>query len=128
MFGLYITHPQVSIDPDVPVPQWRLSDFGRNRATEAAARPWVKRLARIVSSAEVKAIETAEILARAAGIGFETVEAMHENDRPATGFLKPDDFEKAADRVLRRSPGELSRLGAGGGRPGPHRRSGCGHP
>lgn len=97
MFGLYITHPQVRIDPAIPVPQWGLSDLGRDRATEAATRPWAKRLARIVSSAEVKAIETAEILARAAGISFETVEAMHENDRSATGFLEPDAFERAAD-------------------------------
>ncbi|GEO83703.1 MULTISPECIES: histidine phosphatase family protein [Alphaproteobacteria] len=97
MFGLYITHPQVWIDPTVPVPQWGLSDIGAARAELAAARPWAKQLARIVSSAETKAIETAEILARAAGIGFETVEAMHENDRSATGFLKPDEFEKAAD-------------------------------
>ena len=100
MFGLYVTHPQVRIDPAVPVPQWGLSDLGAARAELAATRPWVRRLARIVSSAEVKAIETAEILARAAGIGFETVEAMHENDRSATGFLKPDDFEKAADRFF----------------------------
>lgn len=100
MFGLYITHPQVRIDPAVPVPQWGLSDLGAARAELAATRRWVRRLARIVSSAEVKAIETAEILARAAGIGFETVEAMHENDRSATGFLKPDDFEKAADRFF----------------------------
>jgi len=97
MFGLYITHPQVRLDPGIPVPQWGLSDLGRDRATEAATRPWAKRLARIVSSAEVKAIETADILARAAGISFETVEAMHENDRSATGFLEPYAFEHAAD-------------------------------
>lgn len=97
MFGLYITHPQVRIDPTVPVPHWGLSEIGAARAEQAASRPWVKQLGRIVSSAEVKAIETAQILATAAGIGFETVEAMHENDRSATGFLKPDEFEKAAD-------------------------------
>lgn len=97
MFGLYITHPQVRIDPAVPVPQWELSEIGAARAEQAASRPWVKQLGRIVSSAEVKAIETAQILATAAGIGFETFEAMHENDRSATGFLKPDEFEKAAD-------------------------------
>jgi broad specificity phosphatase PhoE len=97
MFGLYITHPQVRIDPAVPVPQWGLSEIGTARAEQAASRPWAKQLARIVSSVEVKAIETAQILATAAGIGIETVEVMHENDRSATGFLKPDEFEKAAD-------------------------------
>ncbi|PZU85967.1 MAG: histidine phosphatase family protein [Shinella sp.] len=97
MFALYITHPQVKIDPGVPVPLWGLSDIGAERGRAAAARPWASRLKRIVSSAEVKAMETAAILAEASGIGYESVEAMHENDRSATGFLPPPEFEKAAD-------------------------------
>lgn len=97
MFGLYITHPQVRIDPDVPVPKWGLSDVGRERAMAAARLPWVKTLGRIVSSDETKAIETAEILADAAGIPFEIAHGAHENDRSATGFLPPPEFEKAAD-------------------------------
>jgi broad specificity phosphatase PhoE len=97
VFGLYITHPQVKIDPLVPVPQWGLSDLGRQRAEQTAQRPWVSALKRIVCSHEVKAVETAEILAAAAGTGVERVEAMHENDRAATGFLQPAAFEAAAD-------------------------------
>ena len=97
MFGLYITHPQVRIDPDVPVPEWGLSDVGRERAMAAAALPWARALGRIVSSDETKAIETAEVLARAAGMPFEIVHGAHENDRSATGFLPPPEFEKAAD-------------------------------
>lgn len=97
MFGLYITHPQVRIAPDIPVPHWGLSDIGIQRARAASALAWARRLKRIVSSAEVKAVETAAILAEAAGIRYETVEAMHENDRSATGFLPPPEFEKAAD-------------------------------
>ena len=60
MFALYITHPQVRIDPDVPVPQWGLSETGAARARRAAALPWARQLQRIVSSDETKAIETAE--------------------------------------------------------------------
>ena len=97
MFGLYITHPQVKIDPDVPVPRWGLSEVGTARACEAAERGWVRQLRRIVSSDETKAIETAEILAAAAGLTVEIVHDMHENDRSATGFLPPPEFEKAAD-------------------------------
>jgi broad specificity phosphatase PhoE len=96
-FGLYITHPQVRIDPDVPVPKWGLSDTGRQRAELAARSPWVKSLRRIVCSDETKAIETAEILAGPAGTAIEVVEGMHENDRSATGFLPPPAFEDAAD-------------------------------
>ncbi|WP_377297622.1 histidine phosphatase family protein [Rhizobium sp. SGZ-381] len=97
MFALYITHPQVKISADVPVPQWGLSEIGIERTRKAAALPWVKRLSRIVSSGETKAIETAVILAEAASVIPEVDEAMHENDRSATGFLPPPAFEAAAD-------------------------------
>ncbi len=97
MYALYITHPQVRIDPKVPVPEWGLSDIGAERARRAFSQPWARDLRRIVSSTETKAIETAQYLARASGLEVETVEDMHENDRSATGFLPPDLFEKAAD-------------------------------
>ncbi|MCZ3379650.1 histidine phosphatase family protein [Rhizobium sp. AG207R] len=97
MYALYITHPQVRIDPNVPVPQWGLSDIGAERARLAASRPWAGKLSLIVSSGERKAIETAEALATASGAPIEVIEAMHENDRSATGFLAPPEFEKAAD-------------------------------
>ncbi|WFU02161.1 phosphoglycerate mutase family protein [Rhizobium sp. CB3171] len=97
MFALYITHPQVRIDPSVPVPDWGLSDIGAERARLTATRAWARELGLIVSSGERKAIETAEILATASGATIEIIEAMHENDRSATGFLAPPEFEKAAD-------------------------------
>jgi broad specificity phosphatase PhoE len=96
-FGLYITHPQVRIDPDIPVPRWGLSDLGAARAREAAKSDWARKLGRIVSSDEVKAIETAEILSLASGISIEIAEDTHENDRSATGFLPPPQFEDAAN-------------------------------
>jgi broad specificity phosphatase PhoE len=97
MFALYITHPQVKIDANVPVPDWGLSDIGVQRTRKAAALPWAKTLERIVSSAENKAIETARIFASVSGIEVETAADMHENDRSATGFLPPEQFERAAD-------------------------------
>lgn len=97
MLALYITHPEVMIDPLVPVPEWGLSDVGRQRAALAASMPWAARLARIFTSVETKAVETADILAKAAGIRPETLEDSHENDRSATGFLPPAAFETAAD-------------------------------
>ena len=97
MFGLYITHPQVEIDPAVPVPDWGLSALGLARAEACVTRPWVRELSRIVSSGERKAIETADILASATGVDVEIHAEMHENDRSATGFLAPPEFEAAAD-------------------------------
>jgi broad specificity phosphatase PhoE len=96
MFALYITHPQVRIDPAVAVPKWGLSETGAARARLAATRRWARQLGRIISSDETKAIETAALVA-AGGLSVEVIEGMHENDRSATGFLAPPEFEKAAD-------------------------------
>ncbi|MGP4752327.1 histidine phosphatase family protein [Agrobacterium pusense] len=97
MHALYITHPQVRIDPAVPVPQWGLSKRGAERSREAGRLPWALALRHIVCSAETKAIETARILAETSGAEIEIVEEMHENDRSSTGFLTAPEFEKAAD-------------------------------
>jgi broad specificity phosphatase PhoE len=97
VFALYITHPEVRIDPLVPVPDWPLSEKGRARAEAAAGRDWVSRIGRIVSSDERKAVETAGILAKAAGVQVEVIAGAGENDRSATGFLPPDRFEIAAN-------------------------------
>jgi len=98
--AFYITHPQVQIDASVPVPEWGLSDIGRSRALAMLDQPWVGSIRRIVSSAERKAIETAEILAKHLGLAVEVREAMHENDRSATGFLPPPEFEAIADQFF----------------------------
>lgn len=67
------------------------------RARKAAESGWARQLRRIVCSDETKAIETAEILAEASGIRIEIVHGMRENDRSATGFLPPPQFEEAAN-------------------------------
>jgi broad specificity phosphatase PhoE len=97
MFALYLTHPQVRIDPTVAVPSWGLSELGAARARLAARRPWAGQLRRIISSDETKAIETAALLAATRGLTVEVVKGMHENDRSSTGFLPPPEFERAAD-------------------------------
>ncbi|WP_274626429.1 histidine phosphatase family protein [Arvimicrobium flavum] len=97
MIGLYLTHPQVEIDPAVPVPEWGLSAVGRRRVEAVCGAAWVRGLARIVSSEERKAVETAAILTDASGLAPGTGQDMGENDRSSTGFLAPPEFEKAAD-------------------------------
>src|SRR5471030_1535197 len=102
MSGLvrYLTHPQVNIDPTVPVPSWGLSAVGRGRTEELANTMWLSGTTQIVSSGERKAIETAEIIAGKLNVGVEVREAMHENDRSATGFLAPDKFEALANQLF----------------------------
>ena len=96
----YLTHPEVQIDPAIPVPSWGLSEVGRARTRSIAGTGPLSATTQIICSAERKAIETAEIIAAKLNVAVEVREAMHENDRSATGFLVPDEFEAAADQFF----------------------------
>jgi broad specificity phosphatase PhoE len=96
----YLTHPQVLIDPETPVPLWGLSDAGRDRAHKFAKSALLSKTTQIISSAERKAVETAQPIAVTLGISLEIHQAMHENDRSATGYLAPDEFEKVANQFF----------------------------
>lgn len=97
MYALYVTHPQVTIDPDVPVPRWHLSLQGRARAERFARHPMALGLRRIVSSTETKAHELAEILGKVSKATVESGENFGENDRSSTGFVQPERFEALAN-------------------------------
>jgi broad specificity phosphatase PhoE len=100
VIGYYLTHPQVQIDPKIPIPDWSLSAIGRQRIVDALEKPWLKTLRRIVTSDERKAVQTAGIIGDAMGITIEVWPHMGENDRSSTGFLPPDQFEAAADQFF----------------------------
>jgi broad specificity phosphatase PhoE len=92
-----VTHPEVVVDPATPVTAWGLSERGRERAERLVALDWVPGLERVVASAERKAQETAALVAAACCRSWTTEPALGENDRSATGFLPPEEFERTAD-------------------------------
>ena len=96
----YLTHPQVKIEPAVPVPSWGLSDVGRARTEALANAGWLSGTTQIICSGERKAIETAAIIAGELKVTVEVRDAMHENDRSTTGFLPPDEFETVDDQFF----------------------------
>ncbi len=104
----YLTHPEVTIDPDVPVPEWGLSEKGRQRTLAFRGSPILRDTKSVISSAERKALDTAEILAAALGVEVIVRARSHENDRSATGFLAPSEFESVADAFFA-APGESIR-------------------
>ena len=53
------------------------------------------------TSNETKAIEAARILAARCDLPVLIEPDLHENDRSATGFLPPDEFEQIADEFFR---------------------------
>jgi len=98
----FITHPEVAIDPAVPVPDWPLSQRGRQRLRAAIERPWLTGVRAVFSSAERKAREAADILARPFGLTPMVIAGLGENDRSATGYLPKADFEALADEFFAR--------------------------
>ena len=96
----FITHPNVVVSGEVPVPRWPLSELGRQRMRAGLHQPWVKDIKAIYCSTEQKAIDGAQILAVHLGLRFTQVEELGENDRSATGFLPPDEFERVADQFF----------------------------
>jgi broad specificity phosphatase PhoE len=94
----FITHPDVVIDPGVPVAEWPLNERGRARMQAMKSRSWTRGMRRIFASSERKARDAAQILADALGLGsYSIIAALGENDRSATGFLPKDEFEATAD-------------------------------
>jgi broad specificity phosphatase PhoE len=93
----FITHPDVSIDPAVPVPDWPLSPRGQQRMRRALALPWVSEIAAVWCSTERKARDGADILACHLGLLVLELAALGENDRSATGYLPKAAFEATAD-------------------------------
>lgn len=89
----FVTHPEVVIDPAVPVPEWPLSAKGRRRMSlfidEAL---FGRQVTAVWSSAERKALDGGEIVAERLGIPHRVDEALGENDRSATGYLPPEEF------------------------------------
>lgn len=83
----YITHPNVEIDPGIPVPDWRLSEEGRRRARAMLEQPWMRSLRKIVSNSETKALEAATMWADHLDLTVEVRPSTGETNRTATGFV-----------------------------------------
>lgn len=102
-----ITHPDVLIDPAVPVPDWPLSPRGRERMQMVLRLPWMAGVRALFSSTERKAIDGAAILAAALALPVTELEDLGENDRSSTGYLPKLEFEAMADTFFARPEGSV---------------------
>jgi broad specificity phosphatase PhoE len=96
----FITHPDVVIDPAVPVPDWPLSARGRSRMRAALTQPWLASVGSLWSSQERKALDAAGILANHLRLPVRQITELGENDRSATGYLPRAAFEAVADQFF----------------------------
>jgi broad specificity phosphatase PhoE len=93
----FVTHPEVQVDPAVPVPEWPLSPRGLERTRSLLHMPWLPAISAVWCSTERKALDAAEIIARAVGSAPRRLAALGENDRSATEYLPKAEFEATAD-------------------------------
>lgn len=98
----FVTHPDVLIDPAVPVPDWPLSLRGRDRMAQALTLPWLAGVRAVWCSTERKARDGAEILAGHLRLPVAELAQLGENDRSATGYLPRAEFEAVADLFFAR--------------------------
>ena len=99
---LFITHPEVVIDPAVPVPRWPLSPKGRARMEAFADALAGRRLAAVWSSDEQKALDGAAILATRLGAAHRIDPALGENGRESTGYIAPPEFWEVVEQFFAR--------------------------
>ncbi|HEU6441595.1 MAG TPA: histidine phosphatase family protein [Microvirga sp.] len=99
---IFLTHPEVVIDPLVPVPRWPLNDTGRGRMERFADALVRVRLSSIHASAEQKAMDGAAIVAERFGLSYRVHEDLGENDRSATGYIAPPEFWEVVNEFFSR--------------------------
>lgn len=96
----FITHPDVVLDPSVPIGRWSLSERGRSRMRSLLEKAWIRDLGHVFSSSEQKALDGARILSEALRIPHTVLPELGESDRSATGFLPPAEFWKVVDEFF----------------------------
>jgi broad specificity phosphatase PhoE len=98
----FITHPEVAIDPSVPVPDWQLTAIGLRRVGLLLERPWITPVRMVFSSAEPKAAVMARMMADRLLLLPVIIAGLGENDRSSTGYLPTTEFETVADTFFAR--------------------------
>ena len=95
-------HSKPEIEPDKPASSWRLGEVGRHRSELLAARLRGFNPQAVWSSREPKAVETAEIVAKAFGVQARTVAGLEEQDKDNVPFFETrDEFERAIEHFFR---------------------------
>ncbi len=88
----FLTHPEVVIDPAVPVTRWPLSATGRRRAGLFVDRVAGGHVTAVWSSGEQKALDGGALIARRLGLPHRIDPDLGENDRSAMGYVAPPEF------------------------------------
>src|SRR5689334_24407547 len=101
---ILIKHASPKVDPDQPPEQWEQSDDGRRRAARLAEKlaAMPDRPAVVISSEELKARQTAQVIADTVGVPMSTAPGLHEHDRSTVPHMRSAEFIPMIELMLRR--------------------------
>jgi broad specificity phosphatase PhoE len=98
---ILVKHAQPNIDPHVSPHEWGLSSAGRSRCEPLAQALSNYRPARIITSQEPKAEQTARLLAEKLRIPFEIRTGLEEHSRRTEPFGTLEAFRNSIDELFR---------------------------
>jgi len=90
---ILVKHSLPEVVEDIPAREWGLSEKGRGLAELLADRLRQYRPEVIISSTELKAKQTAEIIGTELGLAFQVGGGLHEHDRSRSPFYPKDEFQ-----------------------------------
>lgn len=99
---ILVRHSVPEMDSQHSANTWRLSDSGRLRANRLAEELSEFAPEAIVSSAEPKAKETAEIVARDLHMNLQVIPDLHEHDRGNVPYLSHDNFQASIQNFFQK--------------------------
>ena len=104
---VFIRHSQTQPESGVAACEWKLTDEGRRRCVPLAVQLAAFNLDRIVTSTELKAIETGQLAAQKLGIPCQTAVDLYEHKREtAPHYQTITEFQEAIHALLTK-PDEL---------------------
>lgn len=103
---ILIKHASPEFTRNVVSHRWVLSEEGRDHCDWLASELNARRVARLYSSLEPKALETAALAAVRLGLDVCPRRDLHENDRTGLGFGALEDLERRMRRFFE-APSEL---------------------
>jgi 2,3-bisphosphoglycerate-dependent phosphoglycerate mutase len=103
---ILIKHAPPEVDPNVSSEQWHLGEKGRRLCGSLAERVKKYAVSEVVTSAEPKAVETGQELAKLLGVATRVQEGLEEHDRSGVPHMRSGEFISMMELMFRR-PDEL---------------------